>query len=304
MVRHRWTWLAIALSALVAVSCTGPATSTGPPSTPTRPDAASVSDRGEAPSAVVAKRDFRIAYQLEGQTAASPGLPLNPPTGMVWRPHSAAGATVEVDDNVGQLEVDTAFRSALQISAKTSRIDAARLAKLPDRPRDVTAPVAGKVQVSDSGDVTIAAPGIDVVVPITGIQQLRLSSIPIQGAATVETTVGQRTIDCATLWIDPQLSQSAETAKNAAASLRCRLPSIVETAPMLRATLHVTSKVINNATVVPDVMFGQNATGYTVTIMKDGEKVTIPVDVGPSNGVVRVVTTKLPIGAKIVDPNR
>lgn len=295
-------WFAAMLTVLVAGCTSHGAGSDGPEQSGHQSGAGSDSSPGEVPTPTVLRRDFQISYQLDGATEAAVSVPISPPVGMVWRSHVDTGTAVSAGDRIGKWSVDPAWQAALTVGARTSRIDAARLAVLGNDPAAVTSPVSGVVQLSDTDGVSVAAPGIDVVVAITGIQQLRLSSVVIQAQATVETVVGQRTVACDYVWTGESRPSSGDTV--AAASLRCRLPRIVETAPGLRATLHVTSRVIPDAVVVPDMMLGQNATGYTVTIVENGAKTTVPVDVGPSDGVVRVIISELPVGATIVPPDQ
>lgn len=297
----RWMAIGAVAAALSVAGCTSNTTAPGQ-TTGAAAETDSSQTPEEVPVPVVARRDFQIAYQLDGATEASLQVPISPPVGMVWVSYADAGTEVSAGDRIGQWDVNPSYRAALAVSAKTSRVDAARLAHLGDAPNTVNAPIAGMVHVAESDDVSVAAPGMDVVVPITGIQQLRLSSVSIDASASVETVVGQRTIPCVDVWIGNAPSDAEGV--DASGSLRCRLPQIVETAPQLRATLHVTSQAIKDSIVVPDVMLGQDATGYVVTVIEDGKKTTVPVEVGPSDGVVRVITSKIPLGAMIVPPSQ
>jgi len=289
------------LLVLVAIlaACTGPAAPA-----PTAPSTVVGTSPYDQPlQATVARRDFQIAYQLNATTYRSTAVPLAIPEGAVWADHVADGTTLTAGQTVGHTSVDPAYQAQLARSAATSRIDAARLRALPALSETITAPVAGAVKVAD-GQISIQATGIDVVASLTGIQQLRLTAMVISGEAGVETVDGQRSIGCQSLWTVPtDTSADPGGAPDAvAATLHCRLPQVVQTAPALRASLHVASPVIPDAVVVPDTMLGYDATGYTVTVRQDGTQTVVPVDVGPSDGVVRVITTPLPVGAQLVAP--
>lgn len=251
------------------------------------------------------RRDFQLSYQLEGSTSQSSGVPLIPSAGLRWSRTLPDGSVVRQDEVVGTWAVDPDYKAELTMSAATSRVDADRLKSLGAHAGDVLSPVPGAVRVS-ADLVSVLTKGIDVVVVLTGIQELRLSSLTISGQATVETVAGQRTVSCQALWTEDDVTTdpaATDTGDGISAQLRCRLPQVVETVPGLRAQLHVTSATIAGALVVPDTMLGYDQTGYTVTLRQDGRNITVPVDVGPSDGVVRVVTTDLPVGAVLVPPS-
>lgn len=284
------------LAAALLCACTGQE-SANPVSTPSETPESSES---AATGATVMRRDFQISYQLDATTVAATSVPLRPPNGMRWERLADAGTIVQPGEAVGEVAVDPTYRAALEASAKANRVDAARLAHLNQQPqRTITAPVSGTIALNE-GSLSLTAPGVVVTVPLTGIQQLRMDSVDLSATASVETIAGRRTVACAYLWIDALTSN----ADGNAASLNCRLPQVVETVGGLRAQLHVTSPVIKDAVVVPEAMLGQDDSGYTVTVVQDGKPAVIGVDVGPGNGVVRVITSQLPVGAEIVRPNQ
>lgn len=249
-----------------------------------------------AAQSVVLQQDFQIAYELEGITVASTEVPVPTGTGLRWEVLPADGTRVGHGDVLGSQVVDPDYLADLTASAVSSRIDAARLAALPPGAVDVVAPIAGVGRVREES-LVVEASGYDVVVPITGIQHLRMSSLDLSATAHVETVTGRRTVPCQALWT----TERAEG--DSGAELRCRLPRTVETAGDLRAFLSVASATIDDAILVPEIMLGYDSDGYTVTIRVNGSEETIPVDVGPGDGVLRVVLTALPVGAELVRPS-
>ena len=262
-------------------------------------DSSTQSAASDALTIRVARADFQIAYQLEGATTSSLSVPLTPPNGTAWSAHAPVGSPVAAGGWVGDVVTDPDFRAALAISASANRIDAGRLAVLDKHAPTIVAPIAGTVAVSPQGDVSITSSGIDVVVPLSGVQELRLAAIPINATVGVETAAGQRTFPCSFLWIDPERSGADGSGT---AELHCRLPRIAETSAGLRASLSVNSPLIRDALVVPEAVLGNNEDGYTVTLMQNGTPSVVPVDVGPGNGVLRVIESDLPVGAIVIPP--
>jgi hypothetical protein len=251
--------------------------------------------------ATVQQRDFQIAYRLEAQTVRSEAVPLPLPEGFVWAELPEPGSQVYDGDLVGTIELEREFHETLARSAETNRVDAARLDRLGSMSTEIVAPVSGPLIVT--GDqVAIGVSGIDLVVPLTGIQVLRLRSTEPLGQASVETVAGQRTVGCRHLWVEDARGDSGSEGESPA-HLRCRLGPTVETAAGLRAGLQVTSPTVEDALVVPNAMLGLADDGYVVWVREDDRVREVPVDVGVSDGVVRVVTGDLGVGMDLVDPS-
>ncbi len=259
----------------------------------------------QADQARVRQTDFQIRYQLEGVTRDSSAV------GLVSSPQLALivdvpeGTAVVRGEILGSVIVEPEVRASLEQGATTSRLDRSRLEHIMSLEGDLSAPVDGIFALGDLGP-TLVSPGIDVVVDLTPIQGLRYQSLAFTGRATVETVVGEREVDCEAIWAEttvPGVQEDDETV-GTGQRLHCRLPAHVETAAGLRSRLALASQTFPEATVVPNVYVAYDAAsdGYVVTVLDDGEQTTIPVDVGVTDGVVRVVTSQLPIGAVLVDP--
>ncbi|MFV0634277.1 hypothetical protein [Demequina sp.] len=251
---------------------------------------------GDATTRTVYQRDFSLSYKLEAVTATSDGVVIVLAQGLEWEAipeatHVTAGQTI------GSTQVDSQAREQLEGAEEGVRIAAAQLAALESEAGAVTAPASGPLTADEAG-ATIAVSGVDVTVELTGIQRLRLESMAIHGTASVETVVGQRDIACAALWVE-----DASDVDGAAGTLHCRLPATTQTVAGLRATLKLDSDVIEDALVVPDSALGMDDDGYTLTLMDDGDEEVVPVDVGPSDGVMRVILTDVPVGATVIPPD-
>jgi len=160
------------------------------------------------------------------------------------------------------------------------------------------APVAGLVVEGDRGS-SVAAWGIDAVIELTAIQDLRLQGVELQGSATVETVLGVRSIACVALWVDP-----ADVEVGSPARLHCRLPASTETVPGIPVTVRVQSLLMADVIAVPNVYFGfdPDSDAYTLTYVYDGQELTVEVDVSVTDGASRVVLTEIPEGATILAP--
>lgn len=153
-------------------------------------------------------------------------------------------------------------------------------------------------QGSRSGPAATRVPGVDVVATISPIQYLRFLSTTFEGTARVETIGGPRQVECLALWARTVDDATAD----AAAELSCRLPPQVETAPGLRAEVTITSTPLEDVLVVPNVFIGYDAHAdqYFVQIARAAGPVRVPVQVGLTDGVVRVVTGDLAAGDQLV----
>lgn len=248
-----------------------------------------------APDVTVQQRDFKIDYVLEAATETGKPVTLTLASGLEWD-EKADAAAVSEGDTIGRQSIATAFRDHMS-GPDATRTDAAALAVAEGQEGAYRAPVDG--DLTWDGDVAVVSgSGLDVTTALSPLQQLRLSHIPLMGTATVETIVGERTVACEAVWI----TAPVEGGGDESAVVRCKLPSVVETAPGLRATLRIESDTIADAILVPNSMLGTDAGGYTVTVITAEGEQTHPVTVGMSDGVMRVITSPLPVGATIVPP--
>lgn len=140
------------------------------------------------------------------------------------------------------------------------------------------------------------APGLDVVAPLLPIQYLRYLTLKFRGRATIETIIGQRQVPCAALWVQPAGQSGGE--------LHCRLPSFVVTAPGFKAQVMVKSILFRNVVVVPNIYiaYARAIDGMYVIVKEAGRDRRIPITTGVTDGVVSVVTSRVPVGATLVAP--
>lgn len=68
--------------------------------------------------------------------------------------------------------------------------------------------------------------------------------------------------------------------------------------------MRLSSRPVENAVVVPNIYIGydETADGYYLNIADNGTVSRTTVTVGVTDGVVRVITSPLPVGARIVLP--
>jgi hypothetical protein len=264
-----------------------------------------VSTDESSSEAVVAVRqaDFQITYKLDGVSATSRSVGLLSNQDLRFVPRVDAGTTVSRGQTIGTAAIDAGVKAALEAGAPHSSIDMGLLERLRGLEGLIAAPVAG-VLTLDGVRPVVSSPGIDVVVPLTPIQDLRYQSLRFVGEASIETIVGERTVVCEAIWTQaPQGDEESEDGPPAeSAELHCRLPNHIETAAGLRARITLTSELIPEAVVVPDAFIGYDETtdGYFITVLEDAQNVVVPVVVGATDGVVRVITSDVPIGAKLV----
>lgn len=244
----------------------------------------------------VKEDDFSINFVLEAQTNPSTGVPIRLPEGLEWSEQLPVDSRVASGDELGVSAVAPSIAASL--NASPNSVDKARLAELNGTVGPIIAPIDGTIGAS--GDtIAILDEGMDAIAQITGMQALRLSSLPIAGTATLETTLGQRSVDCSAVWLSEPSGESAETGY----SLHCRIPSYVEVPAFIRATVQVDSEVVEDAKLVPSVAIGVSDTGHFVCLLDDaGAPRLAEVQLGPSDGVTRVVTSELATGAELSIP--
>ncbi len=252
---------------------------------------------------VIRRDDFQIVYRLEGisQNSSFVGLMSNPNLSLARAP--GLDSTVSAGTTVGRAVVDGQVSQALQAGAATSTLDKAQLEQLRRLEGPVSAPVGGVLAVR-SGLPIVRTPGVDIVVPLTPIQFLRYQSLRFTGRATIETVIGERQVPCEAVWIEPTALGSTASGFESASELHCRLPRYVETAAGLRAQITLASERYRNVVLVPNVFVGYDKAtdGYFVNVIEGGRTKRIPVVVGVTDGGVRVITSKGPLGAELAPP--
>lgn len=253
-------------------------------------------------SYTLARGDFSIDYLLEGMTTESEGVALVSGRSYHLSTDTASGAEVEAGARLGVSRVLPEVLESLGSRAVTSRIDASERARLLDGEGTVTAPVSGTFR-REGRRAWIESTGIDVVVELSPIQALRYESLALTGEAVVETVVGRRTVPCVALSASSGTTQDVDTGTGTASSqIACRLPLGIETTAGLRAQLALASPTLTDVVTVPNdfLHYDDASDGYVVWTQTDGAVVPVEVDLGPSDGVRRVVTTELPEGLVVV----
>lgn len=295
MIRRSLTLLCLAV---VLAACSS---SSAVPADPTAGSGAAPAE--PAPGVVVRRTDFHVTYKLDGVSEAGSAVGLGWNRQLEARLSVPLGTTVAEGETIGAFVVPDEVAAALE--AGQGSIGTARLSQLRAMEGPVVAPVAGIV-ADGGGRPVIQSPGVDVVVELSPIQDLRYQSLQLTGRAVVETVLGPREVPCSALWleeIDPGGQSTDDPAAPVVSTfLHCRIPSHIETVPRLRARLVLESETITGAAVVPAdyVGYDDEADGYYIRVA-DGDGVSeIPVTVGVTDGVVRVITSDVPVGAELV----
>lgn len=239
---------------------------------------------------------FEVAYRLDGIVASSSTVGVDVPPGTRLAPSVTAGTAVTEGDSVGSLVVLEAAEGAPGGTVEESQ---RRLATTRSGP--VTAPVAGTVQV-DGGTTRVDTAGLDVVVTLKPLQELRYRALAFSGAATVETVLGQRRSECLAVWLEPLPAAADDAESPATSAVHCRLAPDVETAAGLPAVLTLTSSRQADAIAVPLIYIGLDATGqnYIARVREGGAVVDRAVVVGVTDGVRRVIAEGLRAGDVLI----
>lgn len=263
---------------------------------------------GDAEGApTILRTDFQVTYRLEGLTADSSmiGLLTNPQLRL--EPAVAVDSTVVAGQSLGVATVDPQVIAQLDGATNRTDLDRARLSQLEDMGGPVAAPADG-VFSEREGVPVLLANGIDVVVNLTPIQYLRYRSFRFTGQAIVETVIGNRQVPCVAVWSEVAAAPSAQapssTDGTVSALLHCRLPRLVETAAGLRARLVLETQLVADAVVVVNTFIGYDAARdeYYLIVREGGTERRIPVVVGATDGVRRIITSEVPVGAELVRP--
>lgn len=256
----------------------------------TTPYTSSGGDVQPTAAVTVSRRDFSIRLSLDGETSESTNVVLSPHNGIVARVSSVSKA-VKAGQPIGALEVSPRIASSAQLNA-TSSVTRSQMNSLALQTGPLEAPVSGMLKVEHGANI-IVSQGFDVVVELSPLQSLRFRSARFTGVASVETVLGPRSVRCVAMWLEP-----------AEDKLHCRVPAYAETVGGLRASLVIQSVTQPNVIVVPNLAltYDESSDGYQITVIDNGKSQTMPVDVGVTDGVARVVTSDLKVGLEILLP--
>jgi hypothetical protein len=286
--------VAAALCLALLTSCTSDQGAAPDPALPGSPGGSTADGQGTT----IQQLDFQVTYRLEGITGTSSSVSLLPNAELTLTSPPRDGTQVAAGQALGSIEVDPAVRDRLA-GGDPADVDRSRLAQLEALAGPLTSPVDG-VFSSGDGQPRIVGDGIDVLVDLTPIQYLRYRSFQFTGQASVETVIGVRQVPCAAVWV----GSSTDDEGLSVARLHCRLPRLVETVAGLRARVTLVSSLIEDAVVVLNSYIGYDTANdsYFLTALVDGAEQRIPIVVGATDGVRRVVLTEVPIGAALVRP--
>lgn len=294
-------YVAALLAAVLAAGCSSGSPA---PEFPVPDDGTPGAEAGLS-GATIEQRDFQIAYRLEGVSARSSAIRLMSNRNLAFHPSVPWDSAVSKGQAVGRAAVAADTREALEAGAATSAIDRSRLDQLLALEGPLVAP-AGGVLAAEDGFPAVRAPGINAVVDLTPLQELRYQSIAFTGRAVIETVIGERNVACLAVWVKKtEVLEPDPFSPREASELHCRLPNHIETAPGLRAQVRLFSRLVENAVVVPNIYIGYDeaADGYYLNIADDETISRTPITVGVTDGVVRVITSPVPIGARLVLPD-
>lgn len=158
---------------------------------------------------------------------------------------------------------------------------------LRDTDQTIDAPFAGVVDVRPDGSVHIEA-GLVVEATVDPLQALRLDSGERVGSVALETITGPRSVRCTS--VDLVSRPGGESGDAETTVARCTPMSTVDSVAGLPTTLSVTVDLGTNVLVLPDAAISYGPDGAsTVELVTEGSTETVPVELGPSDGVLRVV---------------
>lgn len=253
---------------------------------------------GQAPATggalTVKKSVFQVTYRLDGSISSSRAVGVDVPTGTEFESTTRSGTPVQKGEPLGSLRAISAESDVPGVGtvAKSQRLlVAARL-------RSISAPLSGLVRLSPSS-ARVESPGLDVVVPLKPLQELRYRGMNFTGKATVETVLGQRDSTCIAVWIErvavPNGSASETGETTASSAVHCRLAADLETAAGLPAVLTLTSQQLADVVAVPLIYIGLDKAGenYVARVGQGNSYVERSIVVGATDGVRRVVAAGL-----------
>ncbi|MEI2777728.1 MAG: hypothetical protein V9G19_17530 [Tetrasphaera sp.] len=246
----------------------------------------------------VASSAFQIRYRLNGATLAGEQVGVDVPLGMTFHRRQHGRARADAGEIIGTMAPLEALTADVDGTVHQSRLAAAR-----SRAGPVRAPVSGRLE-SSAGSVLITSPGIDVVVALRPLQELRYRGVPFTGRASVETILGQRSVPCVALWLARRQSSQEASADSGpgSTSVHCRLPASTETAPGIPAVLDLSSPQQRDVLAVPAIYVGLDESGsnYVATVRVGSSASERPVVVGATDGVRRVILSGLRPGELIL----
>lgn len=249
-------------------------------------------------------RDFSFALSVDAKVASSAGVRLDEDNLFEFRSTVADGDLVIRGQSIGELLLKDALRKELLGESASSDSAKFRLQALDSREGTVESPITGVFRAKDK---VVESQGLEVQANLTPIQSLRLKSVEFSADTSLETTSGVQTFTCESIWVSTasanQLILDELVPVDEAVTVHCRLPDNIETVPGVEATLSMKSQVIEKATVVPaiSVQYVQSLQEFAVCVAEDGEPALVPVIVGPTDGVVRVVYSGVTDGTVLSD---
>jgi hypothetical protein len=252
-------------------------------------DTTSQADDGQL---AVQESVFEVTYRLDGVISKSTSVGIDIPSGTSFAPSGASGSEVKKGQSLGALVAERSHADGTQ----EGTVARSQRALVATRLRSVPAPLSGRAMLS-TASARVEQDGLDVVVPLKPLQELRYRGMNFSGQATVETVLGQRTSPCVAVWIDTAVTgpEPAEGGAAASASVHCRLAADIETAAGLPAVLTLTSQRLDDVLAIPLIYIGLDQTGenYVVRAREGTAWVERRVVVGATDGVRRVVTSGL-----------
>lgn len=290
---------ALVTGVLLLAACSHDASDHDRPVSPTE-GAHANGDSQADPAATIRRSTLELQYTLDAVTAQGSQIALVPSSQFVFTPSgTASGQPVRAGQRIGRLAITDVVQDSLTAGQDPSGANASALASLQAQEGPVVAPVSGTLLLSDDG-AAIRAGGMDVTAALTPIQYLRFLSMPFSGSVQVETLTGPRKVGCLALWSVPV----KEASPDAAATLHCRLGAEVETAAAMRATVTISATPQKNVLVAPNLFIGYDtkADQYYVLVGDGSQPRRVPVQVGVTDGVARVIRGEVEEGQQLVLP--
>lgn len=283
------------------VVCTGCTSTSQAPESP-----APATSSPSAATPTVQRVDFSPTYRLDAIVRDGTVVLQDVPTGTSFVATAKPNAAVSQGATIGRLESTPA--AATESDTPKSVADSNR-GRAEQWLGPLAAPVAGRFTLHQ-GRPAVVANGVDIVAALTPLQEMRYRSLRYLGQATIETPFGPRESPCRALWLDAapataarsQASGSEDTETSAVAGrLHCRLPGWAETAAGMRAQLTLRGVTVKDALVVPAiaVSYDPKTDQPFVTTVQGTEPKRVEVELGATDGVLRVVTGELTPGQNL-----
>ena len=272
------------MSAVLCVTVAGCTQGTPPSVTASAGPAAAVTTERYT----VRPRTVTITYTLDGKSVTSSAVGLESPPNTIRTLTVRNNETVTAGQVVATYKPDPDTVATLRDASASSTVAASQLFALLQRSGTLRAPTSGAVRVT-AVNIEIRSLGLDAVVVLTPLQGLRFAGMPFIASATIETVFGSRTFTCSTLWRQHD---------NDGMTLHCRIPADVETAAGLPLTMVLSSIPTKGVVAVPAMYVGIDKSGqnYLVNVVTARGTETRKVVVGPTDGVLRIITSGLRAG--------